>query len=367
VINWKLACVPLLANIKGHSEPRVFKFQRRDMNDDESPVVMRVKLHMAAIHNEAYFPKDGWEVWKSDDRPEINDMTFLPKKKIDVDGLRTSLEFLKKKKYIPPTEIKQVEVFLKKKEEQNASNCDVCMNFRAIQLTHKSSKAHTDDERIKHRRVRDATTDEFDKHLFDERKSHEMPTREECWPIGFYGEVNRYTAPVIVDDTDSDTDGKDLKDGELYADQIGKEVMSVGRVQYEQLKPLKLGNMVALYANDPTNAEDFFVGKAMKWDKHGGEDKLLVHWYGYKTNGDAKAEDRKYYRGEREKNSTKHKFWVGPRTKLAKGREWIERVKQDALVFWKDETFLNAPGTINQYALRRIQARVAYVKNNLGH
>jgi hypothetical protein len=276
VINWKLACEPLLETISGHSEPRVFKFERRDPNDAKSPVVMRVKLHMAKIKNEAYFPKDGWEIWKTNARPSVNKITFLPKKKIDVDGLTKSLEFLKLKKYIDAPDYKQVAAFIQAKGLQNDKTCQLCMGFRALQLTHRSSKAHTDAEKKDHRTKRDNATKDFDKHLFDDRKTHDMPTEQECWPMGNIGIINRTPTVESKSDTDSDWDEEGLKAGELCHDKIGKEVMSVGRMQFQKLKPLKLGYMVAVYALDVDCEEEFFVGRAFAWNKHGDKKKLTV-------------------------------------------------------------------------------------------
>jgi hypothetical protein len=367
VINWKLVCVPLLDNIKGHREPRVFKFQRADINDAKSAVVMRVKLHMGAIKNEAYFPKDGWIVWASDARPEVNRMTFLPKKKIDVDGLHKSLDFLRKKKYIPRVESKQVDAFLKAKGEQNEATCDKCMAFRARQLTHKSSKAHTDVERIAHRRVRDAINADFNKHLFDDRSAHPIPTSNDCWPIGLTDTINRQVQAVDADDTDSDDDGANLEDGELLVDQIGKEVMSVGRVQYTQLKPLKLGYMVALYVNDPNSKEDFWIGRCIAWDKDGGENKLKVHWYGHTDNKGKDEDDRLYFRGERKRNSSNHSVWVPHGKPLAKGLEWVETQPQSSLLYWAEKSFVTVKGKVKYYPMKKIRARLDYVKNNLGH
>jgi hypothetical protein len=367
VINWKLALVPLLDTIKGHREPRVFKFQRADNDDTKSKVVTRVKLHMGAIKNEAYSPKDGWVIWKDDTRPNWESMTFLPKKKIDVDGLTKSLEFLKKKRYIPKDEYKQVEAFIKAKTEQNDNTCDKCMAFRAIQLTHRSSKNHTDVERIAHRRVKDQTNLDFNKHLFDDRKAHPIPTRKECWPVGCSDVINHKMPSPDDDDTDSDSEANDLKDDELVIDNIGKEVMSVGRVQYTQLKPLKIGYMVALYAHAKPYLEDFWVARVVGWDKNGGKKKLQVHWYGYKDNKEKKEDDRWYYRGERKKNSDKQETWVKPGGALAKGREWVEMISHDALLYWVPTTFLTVKGKVKVAPMKKIRARVDYVKNNLGH
>jgi hypothetical protein len=366
VINWKLACVPLLSEIKGHQEPRVFVFKRRDTNDAKSPCVMRAKLHMAAIKNEAYFPKQGWVIWESDERPTVDKMTFLPKKKIDVAGLTIALDYLTIKKYIPKDQLKVVQVFIKAKGEQNEDTCDTCMGFRAVQLTHKSSKNHTDIERKEHRSVRDKTTIAFNKHLFADRKAHDMPTLKQCWPVGVTIAVNRDMQSADVDDTDSDTGAAELKDGELYVDQIGKEVMTVGRVQYSQLKPLKIGNMVVLYTKKPGSQECFYVARVMAWKNDGGKKKLNVHWYGHMDNKDKAAADRLYFRGERKKNSSEQGLWVRPTHRLANNREWVEDQPQDSLLYWVEDTFLNVTGIINFYALRKILARVEWVKNNLG-
>jgi hypothetical protein len=361
VINWKLACAPLLEKISGHSEPRVFKFERRDAADAKSPVVMRVKLHMAKMKNESYFPKQGWEIWKTNERPSVNQITFLPKKKIDVVGLDKSLAFLKSKRYVPKDEFNQVTAFIQAKTEQNDKTCDLCMNFRALQLTHRSSKNHTEIEKKEHRRKRDATTALFDKHLFDDRKKHDMPTLVECWPMGVSGAVNRHPPVASESDTDSDFGEDELKDGELYADKIGKEVMSVGRMQYKELKPLRLGYMVAMYAMDPKDDEEFFVGRVMAWDPDGGEKKLTVWWYGYTSNCDVPINERKYYRGERVKNGTKQQSWVPPKGKLAKNREWTEVTFHESVIYWAKDTFLNNNGKINFYALQKILARLEYV------
>lgn len=365
VINWKLACVPLLKPIQGHSEPRVFKFERRDPSDEKSPVVMKVKLHMAAIAKEGYIPDEGWEIWKTVDRPTVADMTFLPKKKIDVVGLRRTLAYMKKKKYIKRSEYEQVSAFIVSKEVQNNNTCGICMDFRAQQLTHKSSKAHTDDERLAHRRVRDQVAKSFDKHLFDDRKTHAMPRKADCWPIGNEAVINRVVDAKIVDDTDSDTDSEKLAEDELFADYIGKEVMSVGRVQYPHLKPLKLGNMVVLYASDSKDKEEFYVGKAFAWQKNGGNKKLVIHWYGHKKNANLEPKDRKYFAGERFKDSKEQEFWIDPKHKVKKDQEWIESVPHDSLVYWSETSFLNITGIINHYKLPRILARVQYVKANI--
>jgi hypothetical protein len=366
VINWKLACVPMLKPITGHSEPRVFKFERKDKNDAKSPVVLTVKLHMATVPNEAYFPAEGWEVWKSLDRPTVGSMTFLPKKKIDIIGLKKSLAFLKKKKWIPKEQFLQVVQFIKTKSDQNDRTCDKCMAFRALQLTHKSSKVHTDDERIKHRRVRDKIVIEFDKHLLDDRKSHDIPELTDCWPIGHVSDINREVVAVHVSDTDSQTDSEEkLEDDELYADTIGKEVMTVGRVQYAKLKPLKLGNMIVVYAVDKKDPREFFVGKAFAWKKDGGNKKLVIHWHGHKGNEKLQADERKYYAGERVKHGTEHEFWILPKHNVKKNQEWTEVIEQSSLVYWSDSSFLTVKGLINKKKLPRILARVEYVKDNL--
>jgi hypothetical protein len=366
VINWKLACVPMLKEIKGHSEPRVFKFTRRDPKDAKSPVVMQAKLHMAQITNESYFPKEGWEIWKSADRPTVDSMTFLPKKRVDVIGMQKTLDFLKAKKWIPRAEFEECCEFIRIKTEQNDRTCDRCMGFRALQLTHKSSKAHTDDERIKHRRIRDKLAIAFDKHLTTDRKTHDIPQSIDCWPIGNNSEINRVAEAVDVSDTDSDTDSEEkLKDGELYADDIGKEVMTVGRVQYSKLKPLKLGNMIAVYAVDKQDRREFFVGKAFAWKNDGGKKKLVIHWYGHMDNHTLPAHERKYLKGETLPGGTEQEFWILPHHKVKKDCEWTEAIKQKSLVYWFDDTFLTKYGLINKHKLKRIQARVEYVKANL--
>jgi hypothetical protein len=366
VINWKLACVPLLAPIGGHSEPRVFKFERRDANDEKSQVVMRAKLHMSKVKNEDYFPRQGWDIWKSGVRPEVRDVTFLPKKQLDLQGLTKTLEYLKSKRYIPSAEFKQVTAFLKHKKEEDTKTCVKCVSLRALQLTHRSSKAHAEVETNLHRRERDKATADFDEHLLSDRKSHNQPTSVQCWPLGNIDRPN-HTAPIVDDDgTDSDCNENDLKAGELYADRIGKEVMSVGRQQYKKLKPLKIGYMIAVYSEDMSDGEEFCVGRAFDWDKNGGEKKLKVWWYGYQTNKDNAAEDRKYYRGERVKGGTDQDSWVSPKGRMRKNGEWTEVTFQESLLYWVPDTFLNVTGKINQYALKRILARLVYVKTMLG-
>jgi hypothetical protein len=323
---------------------------------------MTAKLHMAATVNEGYIPDQGWEIWKTDDRPVVAGMTFLPKKKIDVVGLTRTLEFMQKKKYIGRNEYEQVAAFIRNKEVQNDNTCEVCMDFRAQQLTHKSSKAHTDDERLKHRRVRDQLAKDFDKHLLADRKAHDIPSKEDCWPVANVEVINRVVEEKIVDELDSDTDSEQLEEDELFADYIGKEVMSVGRVQYPYLKPLKLGNMVAVLSKDK---EEFYVGKAFGWNKDGGKKKLVIHWYGHKQNKKLEPKERKYFAGERFKDSTKQQFWIDPKYNVKKNQEWIEAVAHESLVYWSETSFLNVTGIINFYKLPRILARVDYLKANL--
>jgi hypothetical protein len=235
------------------------------------------------------------------------------------------------------------------------------MGFRALQLTHRSSKSHTQEETNTHRNKRDSITIDFNKHLIADRKTHDIPTRAECWPVDNIRAIDRSRPVPATSDTDSDFNEEELKDGELFADRIGKEVMSVGRMQYTKLKPLKLGDMVVLYSVDKTDSEEFYVGKAFAWNKD-VEKKLTVWWHGYSGNAMTVANERKYYRGERVKDGTAQRFWVKPKGNIPKDREWLEVMDQDALVYWQTDGFLNNDGKINYYALEKIKKRMMYIK-----
>jgi hypothetical protein len=320
-----------------------------------------MKLQMARIKNQKFGPLAGWDIWRDEYEPQLNELTYMPRKPLNMKSIRKAYAWMEKNKYMSVVEVKEAEDWMTKQEEVQAAACEVCTAFRIEQRKLGSRHTDTKEESTARKSKHDEVTKDFLEHLRSEPDSHDMPTVEDCWPL-FTNEDGDEEKEQSAGDGKAEAEEKtddELEDGEFMVDPIGKEIMSVGRAQYAKINPLVNGDYAVMDARgNPTDNERYWVAQVMGYNAV--EKKVQVWWHGHSKNKNiTDAAEKKWYTAKLSRSKKTKWFFVAPikpPLPIPLSSRFTGWVHQNTIFYW-NENILTDKGNVRVAQLKRVEAR----------